>query len=240
VTDGPLSDDEAALVFRRATELDVELASRVEGWEVQQLEDVGREVGISAEAVRRAVAEVRLAPAAPVELTGPVVRATRIVACPPEAAQAALSSWLHEQLLEPVRDRPGVAVFDRRRDPDAVRRRQRDHTRRYRLHRVGRVTLAVAGVPTGRAAVRVEAALGLTRGRRALVRAAAAAPAALVGAALVAAGSGAVGMEHVSLVTPPLVGAAAWWSWRGAGRAQDAEAAEVALALDGALDRLET
>jgi len=238
MSDEPLSDDEAAHVFRRASELDVELASRAEGWDVGQLEAVGREVGISDEAVRRAVAEVRLG-AAPVELAGPVVRATRIVPCSSEVAQSELTSWLTEQLLEPVRDRPGAAVFDRRRDPDAVGRRQRDHARRYRLHRVERVALAVAGVPGGRAAVRIEAMLATTRRRRALARAAGTTSAAWVAAVLVAAGSGAVGMDHVWLATPPLVGASAWWSWRSAGRAEDADAGEIALAVDGALDRLE-
>ena len=45
MTDGPLSDDEAALVFRRASELDVELHHRREGWDVAGLEAVVPVIG---------------------------------------------------------------------------------------------------------------------------------------------------------------------------------------------------
>jgi hypothetical protein len=43
----------------------------------------------------------------------------------------------------------------------------------------------------------------------------------------------------VWLATPLIVGAAGWRSWQSAGRAQRAACAEVELAIDGALDRLE-
>jgi hypothetical protein len=233
-----LTDEEAALVFRRATELDVHLARQTEGWDLPLLEAVGREVGIAPDAVRHAVAEVRLGRAS-VELDGDIVRATRVVPASPAAAHEALAAWLRDQLFDVVRDPPGLLVVDRRRDPDAVRRRQRDAAGRYRLQPVERVVVAVASVPGAGSAVRVEALLASSRRRRALVRGAGVAPAAWAAAAVVAGATGTVGMEHVWLATPLIAGLAGWRSWRFAGRAQRAACAEVELAIDGALDRLE-
>ena len=233
-----LSDDEAALVFRRATELEVELARGSEGWDLPGLEAVGREVGIAPDAVRRAVAEVRLGGTA-VELDGEVVRATRVVDAPAASAQAQLAVWLRDQLFEVVRERPGLVVCDRRVDPDAERRRQRDHARRYRLRAVARVVAAVASLPDAGAAVRVEAQLASNRRRRAVVRTAITAPTVWFGAVAVAAASGAIGMEHVWWSTPVIAAGTAGSAWRTAGRAQRTAGAEVELAIDGALDRLE-
>lgn len=232
--DRPLTDEEAAAVFRRATELDVELAHRSEGWDLGQLEAVGREVGISAEAVRRAAAEVRLGPV-PFDLGDHVVRCWRIVPVTAEQAQATLAAWLREQLFEPVRDRPGVAVFDARRDAEAERRRHRDQAGRLRLLAVSRVALAAGAVPGGGSAVRVEAALAESRRRHAFGRAAAAVPISGVTASVVAAATP-LGIVWLGV---PAVGAAGWWAWRRSAFDVRSAAAEVVLAVDGALDRLE-
>ena len=237
MTDRPLSDDEAALVFRRASELDVELQRRSDGWGVPELEAVAGEVGIAPEAVRHAVAEVRLG-AAGAPAAAQVVRRTRLVAVDPEAAQATLATWLREQLLDPVRERPGAARFERRSDADADARRRRDARRRYRLRAVERVEVAVAGLPGGGAAVLLDAGLRTTPVRQTVRRAAVAAPAAWLAAAVVA-GATPLSLDAVVLATPLIVGGAGWWSWRAAAGAVRAAEAEVGVALDAALDLLE-
>jgi hypothetical protein len=225
----PLDDDEAARVFRRASELDVELAGGSSGWDVARLEDVGREVGISPEAVRRAAAEVRLAEAE-VALGEPLVRTVRIVPADPAAAQERLATWLREQLFEPVRNRPGYLLVERREDEEARRRRRRDEGGRYRLGAAGRVAVAVAEVPGGGSAVRVDAGLAVTWWRRSL-------PTALWITAVVALALFVAGAPGWSYVLAVSVGNYAGW-WRGRG-AVERDAAQVRLAVDGAIDRLE-
>ena len=235
MNDGPLSDDEAALVFRRASELDVELQHRRDGWDVAGLEAVAGEVGIAPEAVRQAVAEVRLGAAAP---TGAeVVRRTRLVRVSAADAQSSLSSWLREQLLDPVRERPGAARFDRRTDAEADVKRRRDDRHRYRLTTVERVEVAVASLPGGGTAVLLDATLRTTRHRDAIRRAAVAAPGTWVAGALVA-GATPISLGLITLATPLLVGGAGVWAWRSSGSATAAVAGEVGVTLDAALDRL--
>jgi len=234
----PLTDAEAAEVFRRATVHEQALAERAQGWDLPALETVGGEVGIPPEAIRRAVAEVRLG-APPVTLHGPVVRCLRIVACPAERSLDELRSWLRGELFEPVRDRRDAAVFERRRDDDARRRRARDGSGRLRLGGVERVAVAAASVPGGGSAVRVEAELERSRADLARRAAGAAALGWLAGATTVAGVSGAVGVEHVWWATPPVAAAGGWWAWRRGRDGLARTSSAVALAVDGALDRLD-
>lgn len=231
----PLDDDEAAQVFRRAAMLDVELSASTGEWDVARLVEVGEEVGIHPEAVRRAAAEVRLG-AAGDAVPAPAVRTVRIVPAGPAAAQEQLAAWLREQLFEALRDRPGLVVAGRRDDEDARRRRRRDDGHRYRLGAVSRIAVAVAAVPGGGSALRVEAQLAAGRLRRAVVSGTAAAAGGLLLAGAVAAGTP-VGIDDLPVVVPIVAGGA--WGYVRSGRDYDRDVAEVALAVDGAIDRLE-
>ena len=239
---GWLSDEEAALVFRRATELDREDLHRPGGWDLAALEEVGREVGIAPEAIRAAVGELRVGSIGGAELatSAPVVRCTRIVSGEPAAVRAALDTWLTEQLFEPVRDRAGSAVYTARQDRQARKEAGRDKDGRLRLRHVGRLVVAVAPAGTpGRTAVRIEAELARSRRDRAWLRWREwATPAAWVGGGVV------LVMESVvllhALAAAPFVGAGlAGAAWRRAGIDQSHDLAAVELTVEGALDRLE-
>ena len=238
-----LTDEEAALVFRRATELDRDGLQRPGGWRVDDLVEVGREVGISPDAIRRAVAE--LAPVADgasleVAARGPVVRCLRVVPVRADLARREIDSWLQGQLFEAVRDRSDSAVYERRRDRRAWRDVVRDREGRFRMRPVERVLVAVAPVPgdTGSASIRVEAELRHGRGDRAV-------DAAKGWGGWAAVGGGAVVLFTpvtwlpMAIAAPFVAGGIGGVAWRRAGGEVNAERAAVELVVEGALDRLE-
>lgn len=237
-----LTDDEAAIVFRRATELDRDLLQRPGGWRVDELVEVGREVGISPDAIRQAIAELAPGPDGPslaVAARGPVVRCVRVVPVPPDQARRQIDDWLRGQLFEAVRDRPGSAVYERRRDRRAWREVIRDREGRYRLRPVNRVLVAVAALPGdgSSSSVRVEAELRNRRADRAVDEAKG-----WTGWAVV--GGGVVLLTPVTwvpvVVAAPFVAAGIGGvAWRRAGLEEQAELAAVELAVEGALDRFE-
>src|SRR5262245_35241355 len=234
-----LTDEEAAHVFRRATELDSDGLQRPGGWRVDDLVEVGKEVGISPDAIRKAVAE--LAPAADgpsldVAAHGPVVRCVRVVPLRADVARREVDAWLQGQLFEAVRDRSDSAVYERRRDRRAWRDVIRDKDGRFRMRPVDRVLIAVAPTPgdSGSSSIRVEAELRHSRNERA------------VDAAKGWAGWTVVGGGAVVLFTPvallpvvvaaPIVAAGIGGAaWRRAGGEVQAEVGAVELAVEGAL-----
>ena len=235
-----LTDEEAAHVFRRATELDRDGLQRPGGWLVDDLVEVGREVGISPDAIRRAVAElapVADGPSLEVAARGPVVRCLRVVPVRVELARREVDSWLQTQLFEAVRDRPDSAVYERRRDRKAWRVVVRDRDGQYRMRPVDRVLVAVAPVPgdAGSTSIRIEAELRHGRGDRAVDAAKGWAGWAVVGGGALVLFTTPVWLLAAPVVAAGIGGAA----WRRAGGEVEAERAAVELAVEGALDRLE-
>jgi len=237
-----LTDEEAALVFRRATELDGDGLQRPGGWKVDDLVEVGREVGISPDAIRRAIAElapVADGPSLDIAARGPVVRCVRVVPMPLEVARREIDSWLQGQMFEAVRDRPGTAVFERRRDRRAWREVLRDREGRFRMRPVERVLVAAATVPgdAGSTSIRVEAELKHRRGERAVDAAKGWTGWAVVGGAVVLISS--APLAPFLIAAPFVAGGIGGVAWRRAGAEEQAERAAVELAVEGALDKLE-
>jgi len=237
-----LTDEEAANVFRRATELDQDAPQRPDGWRVEDLVEVGREVGISPDAIRRAAAELAPAAGGPsldVRARGPVVRCLRVLPMRPDAARKDLDAWLQQQLFEAVRDRPESAVYERRRDRRAWRDVVRDRDGRFRLRPVERVLVAVASVPgdATTASVRVEAELRHRRADRAADEARGWATWAVIGGGALVLGP--VSWAPVAIASPFVAGGIGVAAWRRAGRQERLEIAAVETAVEGALDHLE-
>lgn len=105
-----VSPDEAALVFRRAAELDAVGTGLGEGLSAADLEDVGREVGLSPASVRAALAEVRSGAhtrEAPSSRWG-VVSGSRVVRGDSESAVNVIDDVAQHNLLT-TRSRSGDA-----------------------------------------------------------------------------------------------------------------------------------
>jgi hypothetical protein len=158
----------------------------------------------------------------------------------PGDARREIDAWLQSQLFEAVRDRPESAVYERRRDRRAWRDVIRDRDGRFRLRPVDRVLVAVAPVPGDPAAasIRVEAELRRRRSERAADEAKGWTGWAVVGGTVLVLGP--VSWIPVAVGAPFVAGGIGVAAWRRAGRQERADVAAVELAVDGALDRLES
>jgi hypothetical protein len=243
--DGLLSEEEAALVFRRAAELDT--TSGHEGrFDAATLERIGAEAGLSPEAVRRAVAEVRagrIGPAAAAEpgvlARGPVPRRTtveRTVPADPERAAERLEAFLKSQVFRVCRRRGPLSVWEPGRGLAANVVRGIDLTDRVRLARVDGVELLVEPTSDGRTFVRVT--LDLARMHRNVLSGRLAAVG-LGGAGVVAAGAGVVlGAPEVALVLPAAAGTSLG-SWFGTQSTYGKHLRRAIDAVELVLDELE-
>jgi hypothetical protein len=238
-----LTDEEAALVFRRATELDSDGLQRPGGWRVDDLVEVAREVGISPDAIRMAVAElapVADGPSLEVTARGPVVRCVRVVPVRADVARREVDIWLQGQLFEAVRDRSDSAVYERRRDRRAWRDVVRDKEGRFRMRPVDRVLIAVAPTPgdSASSSIRVEAELKHSRGDRAADTAKGWGGWTVVGGVAVVAFTP-VTLLPAAVAAPFVAAGIGGVAWRRAGGEVEAERAAVELVVEGALDRIE-
>lgn len=239
-----LSGDELGLVFRRAAELQDERnrhGQLLPGLDPTQVEEVAREVGLDAEAVRRAVGEFRRGELAPVAvptsdrvlgLSG-VAAVERVASLSPEEAAWALTGWLDRQLFERCR-RVGLGGdFLPRRGLVAQARRKVDLRGRYRLEDVARLRVRVAANGSGGSTVRVEAVLD---GYRAGLLAGLVAMPTVVGVGVVVVLGGSVGVEALAAV--PVVAAVTGAGWLRARTALENRRERVTEELEGALDEL--
>jgi hypothetical protein len=158
-----LTQEEIALVLRRAAELDAELPGAVDDrLPVEAIEAAAAEVGLPAVAVRQAVAEFRAglltdeAPQAPAPTS--VVEAA-VVPLEPAAALAAVGRWLTSQTFHCHRGRDGVEVWRVREDWVAGVTRKLDWSATVRLKEVREVVVRTIAVEGG-TLVRLEATLG--------------------------------------------------------------------------------
>lgn len=165
---GQLTPDEAAAVIRRAAELDTSRPSPALGLDRAAIEEAAREVGISAEAVRRALAEhdarAELPPEPAPGVLGPVqAGAQRSLDLPVDLAEQRVAKWLRQQTFEPVRQHRHTLEWRRRDDWTANLRRTFDFARRVRLRSADTVASSVVDTGDGRALVRLDADLANTR-----------------------------------------------------------------------------
>jgi len=229
-----LSSDEAALVFRRAAELQVarQAANPDAALDLEAVEAAGREVGLSRTAVREAVAELRArgvpgTPGTSVVLTDAV--AARTVRRSPSSVTRALVDFLEDEVLVLDRDLGDRAVWVPEPGVEAAIERRLDAGD---LRPVRRLVAAVVAVPGERRThVRLEAEVA---GPSASLRAGlpvAAASALGAGAAVIEPVAGA-GMLAAGLVLAGL----GWASARGSRRRA---AAGVREALERFLDWLD-
>jgi hypothetical protein len=149
-----LSSSEVAVVLRRAAELDRHAAAQgmVEGFDPSAVEEAAREVGVSATAVRQALAELRAGTLDEqgVPLTswpGPqAILETRLVAGEPEDVHREVARFLRKQTFQLRRHHGQRAVYRPRRDLVAKLRRSVDIGGALRLHGVNAVIVDVCPV----------------------------------------------------------------------------------------------
>jgi hypothetical protein len=149
-----LSSAEVAIVLRRAAELDqrAETQGMLEGFDPAAVEEAAREVGLSATAVRQALAELR---AGTLDERGgsvtswpspQVIIETRVVAGAPEDVHRAVAKFLRKQTFQLRRHHGQRALYRPRRDLVAKLRRTVDVGGALRLHGVHAVIVDVCPV----------------------------------------------------------------------------------------------
>ena len=235
--------DRAALdrVLARAAELQINAGMPAEGALTEdQLVELGREVGLSPEYLRQAVAEERTRVAAPAEsgvmgsLFGPsVASAMRVVPGQAEHVLAALDRWMDkEECLQVKRRFADRIVWEARRDiVGSIRRGFNIGGRGYHLSRADDVAATVLPAEPGRSTVRLDATLGDARGQRV-----AGSVGTIAGGAAVTGVFAVLGvMLPVALIPAIIALPGAWLIARG--HSETVHRAQ--LALEQVLDRLE-
>ena len=200
-----LSEDEAALVFRRAAELEVTAPGEQPTFDAQTLERIGVEAGLSPAAIRQAVAELRagrLTPAGRRRLPAIVpeeIVIERRISAPSATVNQRLETYLRQQMFRVCRRRGALTVWEPNKGLVANLVRGTDVIDRMRLSKVDRVQLHVEATGSGS---HVRIVLGLGRAR-ASARTGSITGAALGATGVVAAVGGlALGAGEVALVLP--------------------------------------
>jgi hypothetical protein len=229
-----LSNDQAALVFRRAAELEAAraAASPDAALDLEVVEAAGREAGLSRTAVREAVAELRARGVpgtlgASVALTDAV--AARTVDGPPRSVARKVADFLEGEVLVPDRDFGDRTVWVPERGLEAAIERRMETVD---LRPVRRLVAAVVPVPGERRThVRFEAEVaGPSTSLRAGLPLAAASLGAAAAAVVEPVAAG--GVVASGLVLAGL-------GWRSARAARRRAAASVKQALERFLDWLD-
>lgn len=240
----PTRIDRALLerVLARAGELQAASGDAVEEFTEEQLLELGREVGLSPQHLRQALAEERTRSTAPEEelglagrLIGPgVVRTSRAVAGPADDVLATIDAWMQRQELLRIKRHLGDRmVWEPRRDLFGTLRRVLDvGGRDYALIRAYEVAATVLPVDENRVLVSLEADLRGYR-RRLAMRVG---EVGLVGAAGTASLFVIGAMAAVSVAPVIVLPAVAAFGVR---RAQHQNVVRAQLALEQLLDRLE-
>jgi hypothetical protein len=218
----------------------------------QELVELGREVGISADYVRRALAEERTRVDVPVEESrsalvagwfGPAhVSASRVIRGSPAALLATLDEWMQRQeSMLSRRRRSDRLTWEPRRDfLGNLQRGFNFRGRTYDLVAASEVAATAAAVDSGSTLVRLDADLAPAR-RRSVVGSG------VVAGAGVASGSGIVALATLFPEGSLLIGGVAGGVWAGLGlliattvaRSQRRKVSRVHAALEQILDRLE-
>jgi hypothetical protein len=242
-----LTRDEVARVLHRASEIEAAAdgPGGADGYDAEAIERAAVEVGLSAAAVRQAVAELRVGVlpddgAAPAKranrsraATSRFVTQQRLVERRPEAVHAAVDRFLRSQMLELRRRSADRSLYRPRRDLVASLRRGLDFAGAIKLDGIRTVSLLVTPADE-RTLVCVEAELTSSRGN---VMAGAAGVGAAVAVLMGLGGALAAepGLVIASVPTGAAVGAGGLRVAGGRWRQRRADVDEVLAAL---LDRL--
>ena len=210
-----LSEGEAALVFRRAAELEAEAPGDRPAFDVATLERIAAEAGLSPEAVRQAVAELRTGRLVPAEPEGrrravpDSVVVDRRLAVPPEVAARRIEGYLRAQMFRVCRRRGELTVWEPSRGLAANLVRGIDVVDRMRLRRVDGLEVQVDADGERRQHCHVRIVLDLSRVHR-NARTGSLAGAALGASGVVAGLAGVVfGAPEVALALPLTTGGGA-------------------------------
>jgi hypothetical protein len=236
--------DRASLerVLARAAELQSTSGDTVEEFTEEQLLDLGREVGLSPQNLRQALAEERTRSVAPDEehgitsgLFGPSrVRAARTVAGTPADVLASIDGWMQRQeLLIVKRHHADRIVWESRRDfVVGVKRALRVGGRDYALSRAFEVSATVMAVDDNRVHVGLDADFRSHRAQSARQAAGTSFVGAAATAALVIMGVATV-VAAAPVIIAPAIGIA------GARALQSRIVTRAQLSLEQLLDKLE-
>ena len=245
-----LTDEETAIVLRRAAELERRAPGDADGLDPATLEEVAMEVGLSRQSVRRAIAELRVGALVPqaerrsdraTRLFGPAaLEVSRSVPGALPAVEAAVHDFLEGQLFRVVRDVGGRSLWAPREDLAASVRRSIDRRiqRRLCLEDVGRIEVAVVDDPGeagARSLVRLRLDLGAVRRASATL---------VVGGGVVGAAAGGgslllLGLDPVTAAAVPAGAAAALAGHRLGAAHHRRQSDAIETALHGMLDALE-
>jgi hypothetical protein len=165
VSPDDVTADEAAAVFRRAAELDQRGATNGHrALDIAALEQAGLEAGLSRNAIRQALAEVKAGAVEPIRPRTHAVVA-RTLAMDPGDLEAAVDAFMRQQNCKVVRNLGDRVVWLPDRSMWGNIRRTLDFKRRIVLREVGEVTTCVVPIPgeEGRAHVRFEVDMARVR-----------------------------------------------------------------------------
>jgi len=244
----PLDRTGLERVLARAAELQALTAEPSEGMSELQLEEVGKEVGISSEHIRQALAEERTRVRVPEErgtvgewFGSTVATASRIVRGTQAEALAKLDSWMQgEECLRPRRRFIDRLTWEARRDLiGSIQTGFNLRGRAYALTPASEVGATVVPIDADRVLVRLDADLSVSR-RRSVGWSGVTAGLSLVGAGALVTLSNVLGG---SMLVAGVTGGV--WAFSGGvasiaiARAQQRRLARAQLALEQVLDRLE-
>jgi hypothetical protein len=229
-------------VLARAAELQAGSGEAEEVLTEEQILELGKEVGLSAEHLRQALAEERTRIALPADrgglsaklLGGARVGASRVVPGRPREILGAIDAWMQRQeCLQVKRQFADRIVWEARRDlVGTIRRALNVGGRGYALARAFEVAATAVPIDASRTIVRIDADLAPYRSRLARQSAGATALGVAAGGVMVA-----LHFAVLAAAAPVvLVGAGAFYAARGI-NARTATSAQ--LALEQLLDRLE-
>jgi hypothetical protein len=244
----PLDRTGLERVLARAAELQALTAEPSEGMSELQLEEVGKEVGISSEHIRQALAEERTRVTVPEErgtvgawFGSTVATASRIVRGSQADVLAKLDGWMQgEECLRPRRRFIDRLTWEARRDwLGSIQTGFNLRGRAYALTPASEVGATVVPIDAERVLVRLDADLSVSRRRSVGWSGVTAGLSVLSAGALVSLASMAGGSMLVASVTGGV------WAFSGGvasiaiARAQQRRLARAQLALEQVLDRLE-
>jgi hypothetical protein len=246
VTNG-LSQEQVALVLRRAAELDRDLGmSAPPGLDEAAVEQAALEAGLSRVAVRRALAELRAGmldvPPAHRDrsrgILGPaVITLTRTVPGPAGAVERELHRFLEAQLFEIRRDMGSRTIWVRRRGIEATARRAVDRavTRKLILKDVHNVDASVVEHDEEWVLVRLDVDVLAVRHTQGTITGSAA----VAGGGLAAVTAAAAGLHPAFLLVAAAGAGIAGGGHRLGSKLYRRRVGEVESGVAGFLDRLE-
>jgi hypothetical protein len=242
----PLTSAQLERVIRRAADLQTareDVPDRLDDSEVLR---IGEEVGLEPQHVRRALLELRaesLVPAIhkerelPLKLWGSAhVQVSRVIPGDVDGVQRELGGYLRTaESLRPVRDRPGLAIWEPASDLASQLKRSLDFGGHgYELAKARRIQVAVEQLEPGRSLVSLSADLTNERAEHAAGW--------TIGLGLIGAGA-TVALVLVAgapvLIAAPVVGAGLFGGSAAAAKTFRLRRERVELVMNGLLDRLE-